>query len=198
MYKTFIFDCGNVLIGFSRDHLLDVYVGDNKEDRELVRNNVFPKWHFQDEGLSSKEYYEQVKNALPERLWKSAYNIIFHWKEEVWPLPGMWELIKELKNKGIKLILLSNMPDTFTYDHDDIEVLKYFDELIFSFPLQFAKPDKRIFEYTINKCDLTPSDCIFIDDNIDNIKAGKEVGLNTYLFDPSHPEKFIDFVNNLE
>lgn len=198
MYKTFVFDCGNVLIGFSRDHLLDVYVGDNIDDRELVRNAVFPNWHLQDEGLPSKDYFEQVKKNLPERLWNGASNIIFHWKEEVWPMPGIWELVKNLKENGIRLILLSNMPDTFSYNHDDVEVLKYFDELIFSFTVGLAKPHRDIFDYTIEKYKLTPSECLFIDDNIDNIKTGKDVGLNTYLFDPSHPEEFIAFVKNLK
>lgn len=198
MHKTIIFDCGNVLIGFSRLKLLDVYVGNCQKDRDLVDHAVFDNWDVQDSGVPSKKYYEMVIKNLPERLHGSAFNIIFHWKEQTWPMPGMFDLVKRLKESGHQIVLLSNMPDTFTYDHDDIPVLKYFDELIFSFPLGFAKPDRRIFEYTFEKCHIDKSSCIFVDDNENNIKGAIEAGIEGYLFDKKNPQKYIDFANETE
>ncbi len=198
MYKTFIFDCGNVLIHFSREHHLDVWVGQDKEDRELVWNAVFMDWYKTDLEVSTKEYYEEVKKKLPERLHQAAYNIIFHWQNETWPVEGMDELLAKLKKNGKQLILLSNMPDTFTYNHDDVEILKYFDDLIFSYDVKMKKPGKGIFLYALDKHKLKPEECIFVDDSLDNINTASKLGIGTYLFDPENPKKFIDFINSEE
>lgn len=198
MHKTIIFDCGNVLIGFSRRKLLDVYVGENEEDRKLIDRAVFDNWSVQDSGVPTEEYFKTAKNMLPERLHQSAYNILFHWKEQTWPMPGMMDLVIRLKNSGHQLVLLSNMPDTFTYNHDDVEVLRYFDELVFSFPLNIAKPDTRIYEYVIQKCNIDKGSCIFVDDSEINIYGARKAGIDGYLFDKKNPQKYIDFANETE
>lgn len=191
MYKTFLFDCGNVLIHFSREHHLDVWVGQDPQDRKLVWDAVFTDWFKTDLEISTKDYFEQVKKKLPERLHQAAGNIIFHWKDETWPIEGMDELLAKLKQAGKQLILLSNMPDTFSNDHDDVEILRHFDDMVFSYLVRLAKPDKDIFLYVLNKHGLKAEDCLFVDDNEANINSAKELGIGTYLFDPENPQKFI-------
>ncbi|MCQ2743113.1 MAG: HAD family phosphatase [Bacilli bacterium] len=198
MYKAYLFDCGNVLIGFSREHLLDVYVGTDENDRKIVSDATFEDWAVQDEWMPSLEYYEMVKKKLPERLHKAAYNIIMHWKEETWPIKGMEELIVKLKKAGKKLNLISNMPDNVTYNHDDISVLRHFDDLVFSFELKMIKPNPEIFEHVLNKHSLTPSECLFIDDNEDNIETAKRLGINAYHFDQEKADDFIALVEKIE
>lgn len=198
MHKTILFDCGKVLIGFSRKKLLNVYVGEDEESRDLINEAIFKDWGMQDKGMPTKDYYELAKSKLPECLHQSAYNILFHWKEQTWPLPGMMEIVQRLKENGHQLILLSNMPDTFSYDHDDVDVLKYFDDLVFSFVVGLAKPDPQIFVYTLNKFAIKPSDCLFVDDNPDNILSAESVGIDGYLFDPENTAKFIEFAEKNE
>lgn len=198
MHKTFLFDCGNVLIRFSREHHLDVWVGKDPEDRKMVWDAVFTNWYKTDLEISTKEYFEQVKKELPERLHEAAGNIIFHWKEETWPVEGMDGLLKELKENGKQLILLSNMPDTFSYNHDDVEILRHFDALVFSYLVRMAKPNKDIFLYVLDKYNLKPEECLFVDDNEANIKTADELGIGTYLFDPDNPKKFIEEIRSSE
>ena len=87
----------------------------------------------------------------------------------------------------LKLYYLSNICSQFIkegYNHPHIKnILDYFDGGVISGPLHIVKPDKEIYYHLFDKYHINPSDALYIDDNINNIKAGQELGLNTYLFD---------------
>ena len=40
-----------------------------------------------------------------------------------------------------------------------------------------TKPDKKIFELTIEKAGCKPEEIVFIDDGINNIRAARELGI---------------------
>ena len=59
----------------------------------------------------------------------------------------------------------------------------YFDEVILSNEVGFRKPDKEIFEYTLNTLKLPAKECLFIDDLVKNIIPAKEnFGFNCILY----------------
>lgn len=39
------------------------------------------------------------------------------------------------------------------------------------------KPNKDIYEYFLNKFDLKADECLFIDDNINNVNAALDIGI---------------------
>lgn len=45
-----------------------------------------------------------------------------------------------------------------------------------------AKPDAAIFHLLLDRNDLDPAECLFIDDNPANVAGAKAVGLNAVLF----------------
>ena len=55
--------------------------------------------------------------------------------------------------------------------------------MVFSSDLGVVKPSHIIFDHLCKKCDLVPNECIFIDDNENNINGAKSFGINGYLFD---------------
>ena len=56
-----------------------------------------------------------------------------------------------------------------------------------------AKPDIEIFEYLLNQFQLKAEDCVFIDDNYDNVSGAKQVGIEGYFFDQD-VKKLRDFL----
>lgn len=58
---------------------------------------------------------------------------------------------------------------------------KYFDEIVISGHIGLIKPDKKAFQYLINKFNLNPRDCILIDDQEINTKGAKKCGIKTLL-----------------
>lgn len=43
--------------------------------------------------------------------------------------------------------------------------------------IKMIKPNKDIYEYFLNKFDLKADECLFIDDNINNVNAALDIGI---------------------
>ncbi|MBR2858599.1 MAG: HAD family phosphatase [Alistipes sp.] len=107
-------------------------------------------------------------------------------QEEVEPTV---ELIKELKAKGYKLYVLSNMSKEYIEYLRKLPVFEYFDYQAVSCEQHLGKPDHKFYEYLLSHCNLVPSETIFIDDRKDNVEAAAELGIVPFHFDRRNPEK---------
>ncbi len=82
-------------------------------------------------------------------------------------------------NRDIKLYVLSNWnvgPFNLLKKHYP-EPFKLFDGIVISGTTGFKKPDKRIYEHLINTHNLNPEECIFIDDQIENVEMAQNLGM---------------------
>ena len=107
-------------------------------------------------------------------------------QEEVEPTV---ELIKELKAKGYKLYVLSNMSKEYIEYLRKLPVFEYFDYQAVSCEQHLGKPDHKFYEYLLSHCNLVPSETIFIDDRKDNVEVAAELGIVPVHFDRRNPEK---------
>jgi epoxide hydrolase-like predicted phosphatase len=110
-------------------------------------------------------------------------------QEEVAPTV---ELIKELKAKGYKLYVLSNMSKEYIEYLRKLPVFEYFDYQVVSCEIHLGKPNPKIYEYLLSHCGLTASETIFIDDRKDNVEVAEQVGITPFHFDRRNPEKACD------
>ena len=117
---------------------------------------------------------------------KGNMQLAIEYQEQIEPTA---ELIRELKERGYKLYVLSNMSKEYIEYLREFPVFDYFDEQVVSCEIGLGKPDRRIYEYLISHCKLEPSETIFIDDRKDNVDAAAEVGLQTMHFDRNDAEQ---------
>lgn len=110
-------------------------------------------------------------------------------QEEVEPTA---KLIKELKERGYKLYVLSNMSKEYIEFLREFPVFEYFDKQVVSCEIGIGKPDRRIYEYLLSNYDLDPAETIFIDDRKDNVDAAEELGITPFHFDRTNPEQACD------
>lgn len=68
----------------------------------------------------------------------------------------------------------------FLTDYHHLNV--YFKEKIVSGKARMRKPDKQIFQYTLDRLQCRPEECIFVDNSVKNLLVAEEVGMNTILF----------------
>lgn len=91
-------------------------------------------------------------------------------------------LIKKLKQKGYKVVLLSNYSkEGGRRMRHVLHLDKIFDLMLISGETGLAKPHPSAFFDLIKKINVLPSDIIFIDDSPKNIKTAKDLGINTIL-----------------
>ena len=110
-------------------------------------------------------------------------------QEEVEPTV---ELIKELKAKGYKLYVLSNMSKEYIEFLRKLPVFDYFDYQVVSSEIHLGKPDPKIYNYLLEHCELNPAETIFIDDRKDNVEVAESVGIVPFHFDRRNPQQACD------
>jgi putative hydrolase of the HAD superfamily len=91
--------------------------------------------------------------------------------------------IRELKDTGLKLALLTNNVKEFgdawrsTFPVDDL-----FDTVVDSSHVGMRKPDRRIYLLTCELIGAAPTAAVFVDDNRSNVEAARAVGMDAVHF----------------
>lgn len=184
MYKNILLDMGNVIMDFSPDYILSMYTQDVKLINFLKYKIVYTNaWAKSDKGeLTEEGVYEETIKDLDEKYHALAKDIIYTWYKYKVDSSEMYELMKDLKNKGYRLFLCSNAAKSFHKYEDKIEAFKLLEVKVVSADIKKIKPDKEFFEYVLNKYSLKPEECFFIDDLAQNIKGAYECGIDGYQY----------------
>ena len=183
MIKNVIFDCGQVLIRYNETEIAANYV-DTPEDAEFLGRIAMARkyWNRFDEGtLSEADYLGQVKTELPEYLHNAVEKLVRGWIGNCPMIPGMEDIVRDVKKSGKKLYLLSNFNQRLRTE--PYPILSEFDALVISGEIHKVKPDRAIYDYLLTTYALDPEECIFIDDNPANIAMAESLGITGYLFD---------------
>jgi epoxide hydrolase-like predicted phosphatase len=96
------------------------------------------------------------------------------------------ELLKKL-SKTYRLFLLSNTNpihivevNSILFKTSQLRTLDLlFEKVYYSYEIGMAKPDVKIYEHVLKENKLKPSETLFIDDNLDNIKGAEKAGVRT-------------------
>ena len=101
------------------------------------------------------------------------------------------EIVKALKEKGLKLAALSNIEASRAAEMRRRGVLEHFDVIIFSCDVGTRKVSglryngpagTNIFGITITKLGITHRECLYIDDKAECVEAACETGIEGILF----------------
>ena len=184
MIRNVVFDMGGVLIAWDPDRIV-ARLGLSEEDSRLLRREVFQsvEWVCLDRGsLSEQQALESMGRRLPERLHKAALRCIFWWKDELWPVPGMAELIAELDSLGYGIYLLSNATSALHGYFCRIPGSEHFRGHIVSADWKLLKPQHEIYEKLLSAYQLDPAECLFLDDYPPNIEGARCCGMEGLVF----------------
>ncbi len=184
-----IFDFGNVLVRFDPAYMTGLYIKD-PEDARLVRQIMFDRlyWNRLDEGtIVDSEVKRLACKRIPKRLHEVARCVYDHWYEHLPEIEGMRQLLHDLKAAGKRLYLLSNISVDFEYNYHRLpalhSLLSVFDGCVFSGSIGLVKPFGGIYQHLLDKYDLRPEDCVFIDDSILNVGGARMAGIGSICFD---------------
>jgi putative hydrolase of the HAD superfamily len=183
MIKNVIFDMGNVLIEFKPINYLNGLDGDAAVAEEICREMFCQgEWEELDRGgITEDEAYQSICARIPAHS-EYVKQAMTGWFQDLKPIEGMCDLVKDLKGKGYRIYLLSNASSRiFEYMHN-IPALQYFDGYRISCEIQVNKPSLEIYQSLMKKYNLAADECIFIDDLPRNIEGAKAAGWQGYVF----------------
>ena len=187
MIKNIVFDMGNVLVYYDPMRVCRQCMTDETEI-EKVRTSVFvsPEWLLLGMGLISEEAaLEKMQARLPQGHAREAAEFCLkHWHEYcMWEIPGMRELVYELKAEGYRIYLCSNASlRMLTCYQKVIPAIEVFDGILFSAEEKCMKPQKEMYHHLYERFGLKPEECFFIDDMPANIQGAKETGMDGHCF----------------
>lgn len=87
----------------------------------------------------------------------------------------MYELIRDLRGRGVRTALLSNSWGPSGYPRHDFPEL--FDAVVISGEVGMRKPEPRIFRHAAAMLDVGPEHCVFVDDVEANVMAAVGCGM---------------------
>lgn len=179
--KAVLFDLGEVLVSVNLNRavsqLADYLTIDEKEiNFYLFNDNIKDRF---DSGLIEPEdfylnFCQQAKKQPPFDIFVEYYTDIFS------PLYDGFKAVKYAAQR-VPIFLLSNT-DTLHWNrilNDYKEIMDLFSGYHLSFKAGVNKPDPKYFIKFLNKSNLQASSCLFIDDNLKNIKTAENLSFMT-------------------
>ena len=185
MIKNVIFDYGNVLVDWSPAYLfLPVFDGDEEKCRFFTDNVCNREWFTRmDRGESMDTCVAELQKVYPQYA-DAVAMFRDRWFEMCnGEIPGMLEIIQDLKAKGVGVYGLTNWPaETFPEARRRFKTLASIDKYVVSSSVKLAKPEPEIFQLLLSKYNLNSCECIFIDDRKDNVDAAISLGMSGIVY----------------
>jgi putative hydrolase of the HAD superfamily len=98
--------------------------------------------------------------------------------------PETLEVLRELKNRNLKLGVISNFDSRVYGVMEDLGISTFFDTVTISSETGHAKPEPQIFAAAAKALQTDPSSILLVGDSLrDDVIAGAQAGLRTVLID---------------
>ncbi len=181
--RNIIFDLGNTLVYFDfsyfyngiaeREKKLSAlkfrkYIFDNKLDVKLMSGRI-----------SHREFFRKMKRKFDLKI---GYNdFIYFYSDIFWVNPNMKRFLEKISRiKKYRLFLLSNTDSPhITFIDNNFPFVKLLRKRVLSYKVKMAKPQKKIFKYTLEKFKLIPEETVLVDDMKDNVLSAQSLGIKT-------------------
>lgn len=167
MIKTIIWDIGGVLFPIQPWH------GEKPPiEKRLITKQVVIDLY--DKEKLTKEYLKKGldDSVLDDNTALAAYRALTEIDEE------LFTLIKELHG-NYKQLAMANEVHKWTEIRDHFYSMSdYFDDMYISIHHGVTKPDPKFFQIILTEQKLTPEECIFIDDRIENVESAENLGIH--------------------
>ena len=180
MIKNIVLDVGGVIFDDSKQNIQKLLNKNCDNIYKIAYGSGFKKCLLGE--ISVQEHINSLKDE------KDFNDISYILKKEnlikSYPLiKNNFEYIKDLRKRGYKLFLLTNITeDSYNYINELINIKVKFDGGIYSYQEHLIKPDYDIYNLLINRFNLNKDETIFFDDKEKNVKAANEVGIKSYVF----------------
>ena len=189
MIKAVIFDLDGTIVNnipfhaqafleFARDKNTHLTVGEYyRKIQGRINKEIIPTLFGKKLSKEKIKKYASEKEAIYRRLYQ---NVI--------PMPGLFDLFKKIKERGLKLALATSAPSE-NVDHvlGKLNIKDVFDAQVNGDHVNKGKPNPEIYLKTLEKLGVEPKECLVFEDSIPGIRAAKAVGMKVVAITTSHP-----------
>ena len=197
--NNIIFDLGGVLIDWNPDYVfLNEFQGNKEKMKEFYNKVCTFDWNEnQDAGYSLQEATEDRVKLFPQyEEWIRMY--YGRWKDM------LGESIKEtveilekfFEHPAYRVIALTNWSaETFPVALERFDFLHRFEGIIVSGKEKTRKPFPEVYQLALSRYNMKAEESLFIDDNLRNVLAAIEIGINSVQF--KNATKLSDYLDEI-
>lgn len=182
--RAVVFDVGHVLYDWDPRFLYEKLIPDSGRLDWFLTEVVTRAWHFQhDAGRPFSETSAELIECFPdEKSLIEAYGP--RWLETIpGPIPGMPELVQELKSVGVPLYAITNFSAEFwAMFRPTAPLFDGFSDILVSGSERMMKPDPRIYALAQQRFGLAAGEALFIDDSAANVAGAEAAGWFAHRF----------------
>lgn len=187
MITTLIFDFGDVFINLDKEgamlNALKVFKIETLSHEMIQINQSYEQGFISTETFLN--FYTNTFPKITENQIIDAWNYII----KDFPEHRLTWLQKLSKDANFKIILLSNT-NALHIEYIKQHVLIYedfkacFNVFYLSHEIGYRKPNANIYEFVLSENNLTPNECLFVDDTKENTDTAKALGIHTWNNNP--------------
>ena len=189
MIKTIVFDLGGVIITLDQQQALHRFEALGLKDALKQLDPYTQQGIFGDleEGKISAETFRTELGRLVGR--EVTYEECCHaWQGYMKEFPKRnRDILRKLKAEGYRLVLLSNtnpfmmeLVDSPRFDGEGHGIRDYMDACYLSFQVKTMKPSGDFFHRVLMSEQISPSQCLFVDDGPRNVAMASQMGFRTF------------------
>lgn len=181
--KNIIFDLGNTLVFFDYCYFYDgvarleknvyarklrKYFVDNEFDIKIGSNK-----------LNIKQAFKLLKKKFNLKI--SYANFYYLYCDIFWENTQMKNFLEnKLVDSDYRLFMLSNVDAShINFINNNFPYVKNIKKRVLSYKVKTVKPEAKIYKHILEKHNLIPKECLFIDDLKANTEAARTFGINT-------------------
>ena len=195
MIKAVIFDYDGVV---KKSQKFSLAIADlykiSVEEYEKFISQLKPIIEKFDKGLVAEEKFwlefsDAIGKTMPEECSEKAHKM---YRDNFMFFAEVIDLIKKLKKQGFQLSILSNM---FPYQAEIVRENNedaLFDNVFISCERGLKKPDLEFYELVIKEINVSPQECLFIDDKEENLLPAEKLGMKIVL--AKKPDQIVEDV----
>jgi putative hydrolase of the HAD superfamily len=150
------------------------------------RNGENPLFPLERGEISEDAFLAELGAALEELLGRETH--VHGFREALFsgldPNPPMIELMRELRGRGLRMAMLTNnVREWEPLWRAMLPVDEIFEEVVDSGFVGHRKPERRVYEITVERIGVPFERCLFVDDLEPNIEAALELGMRAVRFE---------------
>jgi putative hydrolase of the HAD superfamily len=179
-------------MGYPDGSVLELLFGDkayvgvegaaHRVDRDVPVETVTHDWHRLEIGeLTLDDWFAGVRARAPDVLGTDIDMGAYLTFMAEMPIGVHWPIVhraRDLRAAGVPVALLTNnVAEWGDGWRSTIPVDELFDVVVDSSAVRMRKPDPAIYRLTCERVGVAPGECVFLDDNTDNVRAARALGM---------------------
>lgn len=154
---------------------------------QLQQAGVDVDWHYHDKFLGTTHEFMWTEMKKEFNLKEEVPYYIDQWvkvrkqlieEEGLKPMPGVVDLIRDLKKKGLRLaVASSSLKEDIMSNMKLFGITDCFDAFVSGSECENGKPDPEIFLKAASTLGKEPKECVVVEDSTAGVQAAKSAGM---------------------